>query len=283
MPDAMMSRTDPRFHDAFNRSSFLFDHDLNRHPLYDLDSLVGLARRLGPHQAYWSNRPADLADGWGHLQARERSLEAAVAGIEACNALVRLNGIEEDRVFGPVFASIVAEMTGQVGPQLQTDLVNARGALVITSPRRVIGYHIDAQPKFLLQLRGSRTLCVYDGSDRNVMPDAELEAFYSGHPFAVRYKDDHQGTAREVGFQPGMGVHIPVEWPHWFRNGNSLSVTMNISYELRSSAQRARIYKVNHRLRRFGLIPSPPGAHPWRDLGKVALVAGLERITHRAV
>jgi hypothetical protein len=279
----MMSRTDARFHDAFNRASFLFDHDLSRHPLYDLDSLVGLARRVGPHQAYWSNRPAALADGWRDLQARERSLEAAVAGIETSNTMVRLHGIEEDPVFGPVFTSIVAEITGQVGPDLQADLVHARGALVITSPRRVIGYHIDAQAKFLLQLRGSRTLCVYDGSDREVMTETELEAFYSGNPLAVRYKDDHKGMAPEVGFNPGMGVHIPAEWPHWLRNDNSLSVTMNISYALHSAVRRATLYKVNHRLRRFGLTPSPPGAHHWRDASKVALVAGLERITQRTV
>ncbi len=43
-PTQSLSRPHTRFQDVFNRVSFLFDHDLHRHPLYDLD---GLARRLG--------------------------------------------------------------------------------------------------------------------------------------------------------------------------------------------------------------------------------------------
>ena len=277
----MTSRTDPRFYDAFNRASFLFDHDLYRHPLYDIAGLTALARRVGPHQASWSNRPAGLDDAWEHLEARERSLEAAVAGIETSNTLVVLRGIEDDPMFGPIFASIVAEMTGQIGPELQTDLVSGRGALSITSPRRVTGYHIDGHATFLLQLRGSQAISVYDGSDRGVMPEAELENFYAGDPLGARFKEDHQGTPLVTEFQPGMGIHIPAEWPHWIRNGNALSVTMRISYELRSGMHRAQLYKANHRLRRLGISPSPPGAHHWRDAGKAALIAGLERITHR--
>ena len=101
MPDAHTVQMGLAFNDAFSRESFLFSHNLHRPALYDVQSLVSLARRVGPHQAYWSSRPPELAGGWEHAHARERSLEAAVAGIERSNVRVTLQGIEQDPVFGP--------------------------------------------------------------------------------------------------------------------------------------------------------------------------------------
>ena len=271
---------DPRFQDGFNRESFVFDHDLNRYPLYDLDSLVGLARRLGPHSAYWSTRPAEIADGWEDSQARERSLEDAVANIEHSNTLVVLKDIEQDRVFGPVFGKVVNDMAARVGPKLQMDLLHGRATLLISSPRRVTGYHIDAEANFLLQLRGDKTVHVFDGSDRAVMPEQELEAFYAGDINAARYKEAQQHKARVIDFRSGTGVHVPIEWPHWVKNGNSISVSISINYDLRSNAQRARVFRANHRLRRLGMHPFAPGVSSWRDTGKIAFVKGLDRLTH---
>ena len=280
MPNAISPQTDMRFSESFNHGSFVFDHDLHAHPLYDLDSLVGLARRLGPHSAYWSTRPAQIADGWEGAQAREKSLEDAVAGIEYGNSLVILKDIEQDRVFGPVFGKVVADMAARVGPCLQRDLVHGRATLLISSPRRVTAYHIDAEANFLLQLRGDKTVYVQDGSDRAVVPEQELEGFYSGDLNAARFKEDQQHKARAIDFRPGLGVHVPVEWPHWVKNGNSLSVSISINYDLRSNAQRARVFRANHKLRQLGVTPSAPGVSTWRDTGKIALVKGLDRLIH---
>ncbi len=279
MPSAIAA--DARFPDEFNRDAFVFDHDLHAHPLYDLDSLIGLARRLGPQSAYWSTRPATVGDGWEGAEAREKSLEDAVAGIEQANSLVVLKDIEGDLVFGPVFGKVVADLAARVGPKLQADLVHGRATLLISSPRRVTGYHIDAQANFLLQLRGEKTVFVMDGADRAVMPDGELEAFHAGNLNAARFKQDQRHKARAIDFQPGRGVHVPVEWPHWVENGDGVSVSISINYDLRSTAQRARILRANHRLRRLGMAPAAPGRSTWRDNGKVAFVKGLERLTRR--
>ena len=280
MSDAIASHIDARFQAAFNHDSFLFDHDLHRHPLYDLDSLVGLARRLGPQSAYWSTRSAEVADGWEDMQAQERSLEDAVAGVENADTLVILKNIEQDSVFGPVFDKAMADMAARVGPKLARDLKHGRATLLISSPRRVTGYHIDAEANFLLQLRGEKTVHVFDGADRAILPEQELEAFYCGDLNGARYKANQQLKARTIDFRPGVGVHVPVEWPHWVKNGDSMSVSISINYDLRSNAQRARVFRANHRLRRFGVTPSAPGVSAWRDGGKIALVRGLDRLTH---
>ena len=282
MLDTTALLPDTRFRDLFNKASFVFEHDLHRQPLYSVDSLVGLARRLGPESAYWSTRPIGVADGWEDTQGRKLSLEEAVATIETSDTLVVLKNIERDEVFGPVFQSVVETMAARVGPALEQDMLHGRATLLISSPRRVTGYHIDAEANFLLQLRGDKRVTVFDGSDREVMPATELERFYSGDLNAARYKEELQRTkARTIEFRPGLGVHVPIEWPHWVKNGEAVSVSISINYDMRSNARMARLYRANHRLRQLGLTPAAPGCSPLRDRGKAAVLAGLDRLKRR--
>ncbi len=282
MLDTASLKPDTRFRDLFNKNSFVFDHDLHTQKLYDIDSLVGLARRLGPDSAYWSTRPINVSEGWEDAQGPKLSLEEAVATVETSNTLVVLKNIEQDEIFGPVFQSVVEMMAGRVGPALEQDMLHGRATLLISSPRRVTGYHIDAEANFLLQLRGDKTVYVFDGSDREVMPETELERFYAGDLNAARYKEELQRTkARTIDFRPGLGVHVPIEWPHWVKNGDSVSVSISINYDMRSNARMAKLYRANHRLRQLGITPTPPGRSSLRDGGKVAILGGLDRLKRR--
>ena len=281
MLDAADLNIDTRFKDNFNKDSFLFDHDLHTHPLYDIDTLIGLARRLGPGSAYWSTRAIKAGDGWEDTAGRKLPLEEAIASIETSDTLVVLKDIERDEVFGPVFGAVVAQMAARVGPALQDDMVHGRGTLLISSPRRVTGYHIDAEANYLLQLRGDKTVYVFDGSDRSVLTEKELEAFYSGDLNAARYTEAVQPKARTIDFRPGIGVHVPIEWPHWVKNGDSVSVSISINYDLRSNAKKAKIYRANHKLRQLGMTPSAPGGSGLLDGGKAAFLTGLDRLKRR--
>ncbi|MEJ1976359.1 MAG: hypothetical protein WDN49_09925 [Acetobacteraceae bacterium] len=270
------------FAQAFNRSSFMFDHDFHTHPLYDLGTLLDLARRIDPRSAYYSTRAAAAADGWEDQRGRDRSLVDAVAGIERSDTLVMLKDIEQDPVFGPVFQQALADMAARVGPALQDEMVHGRATLLISSPRRVTGYHIDAEANFLLQLRGSKTVYVFDGADRSLVPETELEAFYRGDPNAARYKPERQDDAEAYDFRPGRGIHVPIEAPHWVQNGDEMSVSISINYDLRSNEQRAKVFRLNSQLRRLGLSPAGPGQSAWLDAGKATLLDGMTRLRGRA-
>ena len=272
---------DARFKDSFNRDAFVFEHSLHQHPLYDLDSLVGLARRLGPNSAHWSTRPIGVADGWEDRREQEKSLEKAVQEVEHANTLVVLKNIENDPVFGPVVKEALAGFAARVGPRLKDDMVHGRATLLVSSPRRITGYHIDAEANFLLQLRGNKTVYVFDGSDRSVVPDTELEAFYTGDLNGARYRQDQQDSAQAIDFRPGAGVHVPVEWPHWVQNGSGISVSISINYDLRSNARRARVFRMNRKLRKVGISPASPGSSAWRDNGKATLIAALDCLRAR--
>lgn len=77
---------------------------------------------------------------------------------------------------------------------------------------------------------------------------------------------------------PGTDVHHPVCAPHWVKNGSDYSVALSINFCMRSFDQRAKVYQINHYLRKLGLSPTPPGKSVWRDRLKIAT---LELISAR--
>src|SRR5580693_6091342 len=59
--------TDPQglFRRNYNRKTFSFPHGLASSPLFDLDNLLGLAKRMADHpDTYWSNGKVAIGNSW---------------------------------------------------------------------------------------------------------------------------------------------------------------------------------------------------------------------------
>jgi len=66
-------------------------------------------------------------------------------------------------------------------------------------------------------------------------------------------------------------------------NGNAISVSLSLNFELPPGLYRD-IYRVNHKLRRLGLTPRPPGEAPMSDklkAGAAAVSRQLSRLRGR--
>jgi hypothetical protein len=92
------------------------------------------------------------------------------------------------------------------------------------------------------------------------------------------YKQERQKDAITYDLHAGYGVHVPTGAPHWVQNKNNVSVAISVNYELRSVARLARIYRMNQRLRRFGIEPRPPGQSALSDGAKLAAAQTLSRL-----
>jgi hypothetical protein len=268
MSDIFLAEQRPAFVKNYNRTSFLFDHALHREAIFDLPNLVEVSRRL-PDPAYYSSADVSVGDGWKKTGNVRRSLQETIATIAETNSLVVLKHCEKDPEFGPVFRKVVAEVVDQAGEALRADVAIGRATLLIASPRRVTSYHIDAEVNFLLQLRGDKLVSVFDAYDRTLITDPEIEAFYSGDLDSAKYKSERQKDAQVYDFKPGQGIHVPIYAPHWVQNGDSVSVAMSINFTLKSHQRLAKVYKINHRLRKSGLRPVAPGTSPWQDQIKI--------------
>ncbi len=61
--------------------------------------------------------------------------------------------------------------------------------------------------------------------------------------------------------EPGNGVHIPVNWPHWLKNDNNISVSLSVNFTWQDS-ERGNVYRANHYMRKlfksFNYTRRPP-------------------------
>jgi ribosomal protein L16 Arg81 hydroxylase len=138
----------------------------------------------------------------------------------------------------------------------------------VSSPGSVTPFHIDPEHNFLFQVRGQKTIHVFDPADRQLVGPRELERFYAGGHRNIPFREEWQSRASSWVLNPGEGVHVPVTAPHWVRNGDAVSVSFSVTFRSRSSKRLADVWQMNHRLRSLGLDPAPAGASPLGDLAK---------------
>jgi hypothetical protein len=265
------------FAQRYNRASFLFRHDLNDDPLFQLPSILELARRQPQNSTYafWSNGKVGIDDRWEAGQGPRYSLQDTVANIAVNNSLAMLKHVEEDTRLGPVVRRILAKVIELAGPELRNDAIVGRGTILVASPQRLTSYHLDSDVNYLFQISGDKSFSVYPHDDRTLTTHEELERYYSGDANGATFKAARQQDAKSYELRAGCGVHVPSMAAHWARNLDAPSVALSINFDLRSVTRLGRIYRANGGLRRRGLVPTPPGQSAWRDGVKLAALGGL--------
>ncbi len=271
----------PDYESQFNRMDFLFDHGLAYHPLFEPRALLDLAARIPKYRdfVYWQNGRVKVDDMWDANPGKRLSLEETIRDIAHNNSLVILKHAEQDPVYGSVLQEILRRIFSFTSPSAQNDIVMGESLIFINSPRRTTAYHLDLESNFLLQIRGEKFCHVHNCADRSVTPHQELENQCSGNMNGAVFKPDRQADAHNYHLMPGHGVHFPSTAPHWVENGNEVSVSININFDLTSIHRRLkRIYVLNRRMRKLGLRPAAPGVSPLRDAIKEKASVGVTAV-----
>jgi hypothetical protein len=260
-----------QFRTKFERESFLFYHRLADHPLFGLERLIEVARTLRA-------RPGDLVYDAGDIRIDQRwddvpqsalSAHELLARIETAKAWVLLKYADRLPGYAELLDACAAEVE-RLSEREFARIFSARKAIIfVNSPGRISSYHIDHQSTFLLQIRGTKTISIFERSDREVLPERELERFWTTDENAAIYKPEFQARARVFELTPGTGVHIPVNAPHWVRNGPDVSVSLNFNFDVHAALLGDR-YRANYWARKLGLNPQSPR----HDVLEVSLLGG---------
>jgi hypothetical protein len=267
------------FHRNYNRKTFSFAHGLSSNPLFSLDSLIELSKRMPDHRdTYWSNGQVAVGHGWSAGTDGRLSLQDTIAHIAENNSIVILKHSEQDPVYAPVLQDFLGTVVSLAGEQMRSDVTVGEALILISSPNRVTPYHMDGETNFLVQVRGDKWFYVFDHADRTLVTDEERERYFSGDISAVTYRKERQKDAVAYDLKAGYGVHVPLCAPHWVQNRDNVSVAISITYELRSVERMTRIHRFNRRLRRLGLNPTPPGMSAVGDQLKLAAARALSGI-----
>jgi hypothetical protein len=276
-PSQQLIEGDERdFREHFNWVPFPVRHHLASHPLFELPRLLEFARTVAatnPGDIHYDTGDVSINQRWSETETGGFPVDEAIRRIQEEKAWIFFKWAEKDKDYRELLDQCLSEIGNLSGIDIPRVMKVREAILFITSPNRVTTYHIDRECNFLLQIAGSKVIHVFDREDREVLTEVELEHFWTVDNNYARYKEQYQDRARTFHLQPGDGVHIPVNCPHWLKNDNNVSISLSVNFQYPDSA-RGNLYRANYLLRKLGLHPNPPGQSPWRDAVKKSAVGG---------
>ncbi len=283
LPDRILTANEAERYQQFNRDSFMFTHTLAGNSLFQIPCLVDLASHLitygpGSIRCQVSGIPMHLK--WTDVQLKEQfqaQIPEFIANIDKSDSWLLLYSVQRDPVYQVLLDQIVDELTELTGVPLRQEMTWLDAYIFVASPHAVTPYHIDHESTFLFQMHGDRHANLFPCNDRSLLTDQELESFYIGDYNAANFKPEYQSKATVYPLVPGKGVHHPVCAPHWYQNGETYSVALGVHFGLRSFDLQARVYQVNHFLRKLRLNPVPPGQSAFRDQLKIQTMGLLSQ------
>ncbi|PSB59229.1 cupin-like domain-containing protein [Chamaesiphon polymorphus] len=275
IPAPIIEPNDPNFQQKFNQESFQFTHQLAGHPLFEIPRLVELANLVvakgGRQKVHSSDGNVLVHQKWSDMPFKER-FEEALAQIDESGSLIVIKSIQLDPEYDALLDRIVSELTMLTGINLHQEITWLEGYIFVSSPQTITPYHLDHESNFLLQIQGEEDVNLFDQRDRSVLTEQEIEHYFVGDLQAATYRQENQNKASVYHLVPGLAVHHPARAPHWLKNGDRTSVALSINFCMRSYDLEARVYQVNHYLRKLGLNPTPPGKSPLQDSLKQAFL-----------
>lgn len=253
-------------------------HTLAEHPLLQIPSLLALGKRLEAKGAVrFHDDQAAPSTNFTYAPETNKvnlSVDRMITHIEEAKVWLALHNIQQD----PLYRGLVDEVLDYVRPLVEPKdpgMCYRGGWIFITSPNAVTPYHMDHEHNFILQIRGNKTVHVWNPLDREVVTERSLELFHTKlSRELVQYRDEFQQKANVFELEPGMGGYMPTTAPHWVRNGNNTSITVSFTYYTDATRRRKGAHQGNYMLRRLGLAPRPVGGSPTSDqLKSVAMEA----------
>jgi cupin-like protein len=270
------------FRAKFNREPFFIGHHLTDHPLFKLPELFELSKRLNEDvvEYYAGNVPVSIDS---RVQPRNGlSIQETIRRIEECGSWMVMKCVHHDSVYGELLDQCLDEIRPLSEP-LDPGMCARAAAVFFASPGSVTPYHMDHEINFLLQIRGTKQISIFDQTDRSVLPEEEFEKYFTGDRIHrnMKFKEEWQQKASVFELTPGTGVHIPAHAPHWVKNGNGVSISMAIYFLTAASDRIDCVSQSNAHLRKLGFNPMPFGQSPLRDSVKHHAFRAFRRAWHR--
>ena len=265
------------FRGCFDRRPFLIGHALTNHPLFEITRLMRLCRSLPESSVEYNAGNIPISVDPKRTPGNGLSAEETIRRIAQCKSWLALKYVEQDPEYRALLHDCLAEVARQ-SELLRPGMFLAQGFIFISSPGSVTPYHMDPEHNFLLQIRGGKRIHIFDGRDRSVLSEEDLEQFYRGGHRNLAYPANGNRRGWTFDLSPGFGLHFPVTAPHYVRNGEEVSVSFSITFRTPDLKRRRLVHIGNAFLRRRGFRPLPAGMHPRYDFLKYLAFGAVSRI-----
>ena len=249
---------------SFGSACFTLRHRLAGHFLFSLERLVALSRALPADKVEYNAGDLPISQDPGKTPRNGLSPEETIRRIRECRSWLVLKNVERDPAYRVLLERCLAEVNALRGTPAPP-MSDKHGFIFVSSPGAVTPYHMDPEENFLLQIRGRKTMHVFEPADRAVLSEQEIERFFSGAHRNLVFREEYRPRAQAFELTPGLAVHVPLAAPHWVQNGPEVSVSFSITFQTPASMCRQHAHRMNARLRRLGVEPRPVGQSPLRD------------------
>jgi Cupin-like domain len=269
--------SNPRFREDFDERPFEFKHSFTSdHPLFSRERMRRLLHNsTTKNNVYYNAGDIRVDQRWDAVPERTKPVEEVFDSLENSGAWIALLRVDQDPEYNVLLEDSLAEIKKLSGREIDDDKKTQEADIYITSPGRVTMYHIDPICNFLMQVSGEKQIHIFDRNDREVLPEEDLERYWTLKDYAATYPPELEHRAEVFTMRPGTGVHIPLNNPHWLKNGNDISVSLSINYQYKDK-RRKDVYQANYYLRKMGMKPRPMGSSELVDQMKVSAV-GVSR------
>ena len=253
------------FSSNFPDKPFVVKHSLASNPLFEVSRLLKLSKDLPASCVEYNAGTAGVNQDPSSTPMTGLSVEETIRRIQECKSWLVLKFVERDPEYKRVLDECLDEM-GRYSPIPTTS--KREGFIFLSSPKSVTPYHMDPEHNFLLQIRGKKTVHLFDPNDPELVSELQKEKFYNGAHRNLQFSDAMQKKAWSYTMDPGEGVHFPVIAPHWIQNEDDVSVSFSITFRSPISERKARLHYFNAQMRSLGIAPTPVGKAPIVDTVK---------------
>ena len=244
------------FASNFAKSPFRVTHSLMDHELLSVDALGQLADALpgGSVEHNMGNVPVVLP---GQAAPRlDLSPGEIVRTIDTNGCWMVLKNIEQQ----PAYHRLLDEALDEVTPFVagREGGMNLReGFVFLSAPNSTTPAHTDHEHNFLLQIRSLKYIHIGRFKDP-LVGQLQAEKMFAG----VRNLDDLPDDPELFELNPGDGVYVPPCVPHWVNTGDTVSVSLSITFRTPVTERAGYVHSFNRHLRRLHVSPAPPGRRP---------------------
>ncbi len=265
-------------------------HNYHLHPLLQLARLEELAQSLMATKQCRFIKPGITASSsfdHGDSSPDGRTIDAVFRHIEEKDSWVALYNIQTD----PVYRDFLWDVMKSAGHLVdhQEKVFDVRGFVFISAPPSVTPFHIDRENNFWMNIRGRKTISLWDREDREVVSAPAVENFIVYRSLdEVKLKDEMRAKSQDFECGPGDGAYFPATTPHmthsdtsWVQPGDGVAVSIGIDFYTDVTRRNAHVYSVNRLLRKLGASPRPPHESEWIDRLKFAIGKPILSIQQR--
>ena len=177
-------------------------HRVQDHPLLQPDQLIELGKRLEVQsltRTHTNDATADTPfDNAPRLHPNKLTAAETLQHIQSAKAWMSLLNVQTD----PLYRTFVREVLDDVQPEIEKrdpGMCYRAGWIFVSSPKTITPFHMDTEHNFILQMRGKKTIYVWEHDDLAVVSEKARNRFHGHHSRELMiWRDEFRGQPRRT-------------------------------------------------------------------------------------